>query len=88
MRARLQGQWPTSPRLLLVDVEDHDALGSTPRGMARLQPRVVQDVVQLRQKRQPAVGGRVLLSRVDEEQQHDREAQRDPCQVLSQGFRP
>jgi hypothetical protein len=45
-------------------------------------------VFELRDPGQPAVVRRVLSSRMQREQQHDREPDRDPCEVPAQGLRP
>jgi hypothetical protein len=54
----------------------------------QVQTRVVDDVVELADERELAVAGRVQVRRVADEKQRDREADRDPNDVLFQGLRP
>jgi hypothetical protein len=70
------------PEALLVDVQDHDARIDA-LGHRQVQARVVDDVVELRDE-----VDRVEASRVADEKQRDREADRDPYEMLFQGLRP
>ncbi|HZM34821.1 MAG TPA: hypothetical protein VFC18_10025 [Burkholderiales bacterium] len=69
------------PLGIFVDVEDHDAHAV---GHGRAQPRVVDDVVEPGDEPQLAVGRRIELGRVTDEQQRDRKAKGDPYDVLFQ----
>jgi hypothetical protein len=73
---------PYFPEALLVDVQDHDARVDALRHR-QVEARVVDDVVELRDE----VDG-VEARRVADEKQRDREADRDPYEVLFQDFRP
>src|SRR5205823_9805079 len=69
---------------LLVDIEDHDATLDAARHGHR-QPRVVDEVVELGDE-----PDRVEAERLAYQEQHDRKAETDPYEVLSQRrpFRP
>ena len=53
-----------------------------------VEPRVVDDVVELAHEGQLAVARGVELGRMADEKQRDREPDRDPDEMLFQGLRP